>query len=75
MQVLVYLYDTLAQDKEPAAALALIEIAVGESVAGTLTTASELGIAPLGAALLDARDYLAETTGATTAVLDELIPT
>jgi glutamate dehydrogenase (NAD(P)+) len=70
----VHLYDILAQDSEPAAALAAIEVGVGESVARTLMTSSELGITPLEAAFRDARDYLAEATGAHGAVLEELIP-
>src|SRR5262245_45790620 len=70
----VYLYDIIAQDGEPAAALAAIEAGVAESVARTLTTSSELGIRPLEAALRDARAYLAEATGAPGTVLDELIP-
>jgi glutamate dehydrogenase (NAD(P)+) len=70
----VYLYDTVAQDEEPAAALATIEAAVGELVARTLTAASELGITPMKAAFQEARDYLGEATGAPATLLDELIP-
>ncbi|HET8873285.1 MAG TPA: Glu/Leu/Phe/Val dehydrogenase dimerization domain-containing protein [Gaiellaceae bacterium] len=70
----VYLYDIVAQDGEPAAALATIEAEVGVSVARTLIASSELGITPMEAALRDARVYLAEATGARGALLDELIP-
>jgi glutamate dehydrogenase (NAD(P)+) len=70
----VHLYDTLAQDEEPAAALAAIEAAVGKSVARTLTASGELGITPLEAALVEARDYLSEATGASAELLDALIP-
>jgi glutamate dehydrogenase (NAD(P)+) len=70
----VHLYDTVAQDEEPTAALAMIEAAVGESVTRTLTSSSELGITPLKAAFREARDYLAEATGAPRELLDELIP-
>jgi glutamate dehydrogenase (NAD(P)+) len=70
----VHLYDIVAQDAEPAAALAAIENAVGGSITRTLVTSNELGITPLEAAFRDARDYLAETTRASRPVLDELIP-
>jgi glutamate dehydrogenase (NAD(P)+) len=70
----VHLYDTVLQDEEAEAALAIIEAAVGDSVARTLTVAGELGVTPLEAALRDARDYLAEATGAYGTLLDELIP-
>jgi glutamate dehydrogenase (NAD(P)+) len=69
----VHLYDTLSRDEEPAAALSAIEAAIGESVARTLTVSGELGITPRDAALQEARDYLAEATGATGKLLDELI--
>jgi glutamate dehydrogenase (NAD(P)+) len=69
----VHLYDTVAQDEEPAAALATIEAAVGKSVGRTLATAGELGITPLEAAFRDARDYLAGATGASEGQLDKLI--
>jgi glutamate dehydrogenase (NAD(P)+) len=70
----VYLYDTLPLDEEPAAALASIEAAIGESVARTLALSSELEITPVQAALRDARDYLAKATGADGKLLEELIP-
>jgi glutamate dehydrogenase (NAD(P)+) len=69
----VHLYDTVAQDEEPAAVLATIEAAVGESVGRTLATAGELGITPPEAAFRDARDHLAGATGASGRLLDELI--
>jgi glutamate dehydrogenase (NAD(P)+) len=70
----VHLYDIVAQDAEPAAALAAIEKAVGEAVARTLAMSNDLGTMPLEAAFRDARDYLAEATRAPGTVLDELIP-
>ena len=70
----VHLYDTVAQDEQPARALAVIEANVGEAVARTLGTSRELGITPLAAAFRAARDYLAEATGAAGTQLDELIP-
>jgi glutamate dehydrogenase (NAD(P)+) len=70
----VHLYETVAQDDEPEAALGEIESVVREMVAGTLAAADELGITPLAAALRAAREYLAESTGASSDVLDELIP-
>jgi glutamate dehydrogenase (NAD(P)+) len=70
----VHLYDTIPLDEEPAAALAAIEAAVGESVARALAVSSELEITPLEAAFRQARDYLAETTAASGTLLDQLIP-
>jgi glutamate dehydrogenase (NAD(P)+) len=70
----VHLYDTVAQDEEPTSALAAIEAAVGESVARTLTASGELGITPMKAALVEARSFLADATGASGGLLDELIP-
>lgn len=70
----VHLYDVVAQDEEPAPAIAAIEAAVGESIARTLMASNELGITPLEAAFRDARDYLAEATGAVGAQVDTLIP-
>jgi len=48
---------------------------VGESVARALTASRDLGITPLAAALRDARDYLAEASGAPAELVAELIPT
>ena len=70
----VHLYDTVAQDEQPAQALANIEAKVSDAIAGTLTTAGELGTTPYAAALRNVRDYLAEATGATGEVVDTLIP-
>jgi glutamate dehydrogenase (NAD(P)+) len=70
----VHLYDTVAQDEQPARALAVIEANVGEAVVKTLGTSHERGITPMAAAFGDARDYLAEATGAAGTQLDELIP-
>jgi glutamate dehydrogenase (NAD(P)+) len=69
----VHLYDTVAQDEQPARALAAIEASVRVTVARALATAGELGITPLAAALQDARDYLVEATGAPGELLDQLI--
>jgi glutamate dehydrogenase (NAD(P)+) len=70
----VHLYDIVAQDAEPAAALAAIEKAVGASITRTLMASNEFGITPVEAAFRDARDYLAEATRASRPLLDELIP-
>jgi len=70
----VHLYMTVAPDDEPEAALAVIESVVRDAVSGILATADERGITPLAAALAEAREYLAEKTGASDAMLDELIP-
>src|SRR5262245_33042209 len=70
----VHLYDRVASDSQPERALAVIEENVGEVVARTLTTASEHGITPFESALRDARDYLAQATGAPDELLEELIP-
>ncbi len=70
----VHLYDSVAQDEEPDAALAAIEALVSEPVGRTLATADELGVTPFEAALWEARGYLAEATGAPPDVLDELFP-
>jgi glutamate dehydrogenase (NAD(P)+) len=68
----VHLYERVQPDDEPKAALAAIEAAVREAVARALRTSDELGITPSAAALQEAHDYLAEATGATAEVLDEL---
>jgi glutamate dehydrogenase (NAD(P)+) len=70
----VHLYDIVGQDEEPKAALAAIEAAVRESVARTLATSDERGLTPFAAAFREARAYLAEATGASGEVLDELFP-
>jgi glutamate dehydrogenase (NAD(P)+) len=68
----VHLYDTVAQDEEPTAALAAIEAAVREPVGTALRTSEQLAITPATAALRAAREYLAQRTGAPREVLDEL---
>jgi glutamate dehydrogenase (NAD(P)+) len=68
----VHLYDTIAQDEEPEAALDAIEAAVREVVARALVTCDQLGITPYAAAFREARDYLAQTTAAPREMLDEL---
>ena len=70
----VHLYATIGQDHQPEAALAAIEAVVREAVARTLATSAELGLTPFAVATRDARDYLAQTTGARRTVLDELFP-
>jgi len=67
-----HLYDTVAQDEQPAAALAAIEAAVRSAVARTLVTSEERGVTLTAAALQDARDYLTEATEAPREALDRL---
>ena len=69
----VHLYASVGQDAPPEVALAAIEAAVREAVARTLATSGELGITPFAVATSEARDYLAQTTGAPRRVLDELL--
>jgi hypothetical protein len=45
---------------------------VREAVARTLAASAELGITPFAVACREARDYLAQTTGAPRKVLDRL---
>jgi len=71
----VHLYESVAPNMQPEAALPIIEAAVRESVARTLATSDELGITPYAAAFREARDYLARETGAGRELLDELFPT
>jgi glutamate dehydrogenase (NAD(P)+) len=68
----VHLYASVDADDEPEAALATIERAVHEAVSSLLAAADERRVTPLGAALHQARDYLAEETSAPRDVLDEL---
>ena len=68
----VHLYESVGQDDEPEAALAVIEAVVREAVARTLATSAELALTPSAAALREARDYLAEVTGASADALDPL---
>ena len=70
----VHLYESVGQDEPPTAALTAIEAIVRESVGRTLATSDEVGVTPFAAAVTEARDYLAETTGAPRDVLDELFP-
>jgi glutamate dehydrogenase (NAD(P)+) len=70
----VHLYETVSQDEDPTAALAVIEAAVREAVARALTASEGLGITPSAAAFREARDYLAQTTSPAPGVLDELFP-
>jgi hypothetical protein len=67
----VHLYLSVGRDDLPEAALGAIEAIVREAVARTLATSGELGITPF-AGIHEARDYLAQTTGAPRKVLDEL---
>jgi glutamate dehydrogenase (NAD(P)+) len=71
----VHLYVSVGQDDEPEVALAAIETVVREAVARTCATSDERRITPWAAALREARDHLAGTTGAPREVLDELFPT
>ena len=68
----VHLYDTVAPDEEPAAALVAIEEAVRRPVAGALRTSEALAMTPTAVAWRNAREYLARTTAAPDGVLDEL---
>jgi glutamate dehydrogenase (NAD(P)+) len=68
----VHLYESVAQDEDPAAALETIERLVREAVARLLATSVRAGTTPMRAALDDARAYLAETTSASAELLDEL---
>ena len=70
----VHLYESVGQDDEPEVALVAIEAVVREAVARMLATSGELGISPFVVATSEARDYLAQTTGAPRKVLDELFP-
>lgn len=68
----VHLYESVAQDEDPAAALETIERLVREAVERLLATSARTGTTPMRAALDDARDYIAETTSASPELLDEL---
>jgi glutamate dehydrogenase (NAD(P)+) len=70
----VHLYESVGQDAEPEVALATIEAVVRDTVARTLATSDEVAITPWAVAFREARDYLAQTTGAPRNVLDELFP-
>jgi glutamate dehydrogenase (NAD(P)+) len=68
----VHLYESVAQDEDPATALETIERLVRQAVERLLATSARTGTTPMRAALDDARDYLAETTSASAELLDEL---
>jgi glutamate dehydrogenase (NAD(P)+) len=68
----VHLYESVAQDEDPALALETIERLVRQAVERLLATSARTGTTPMRAALDDARDYLAETTSASAELLDEL---
>ena len=70
----VHLYDTIDQDTEPQTALATIEANVRTAVANTLATADKLRTTPSAAALSEARDRLAQMTGAPQETLEHLFP-
>jgi glutamate dehydrogenase (NAD(P)+) len=70
----VHLYASVSQSDSPTAALAAIEAIVRESVGRTLATSEKLGVTPFAAASQEARNYVAQTTGAPRDVLDELFP-
>jgi glutamate dehydrogenase (NAD(P)+) len=70
----VHLYDSVDPDDDPEVALAKIEAVVREAVLDVLSTSETLGITPLQAAFRQAREYLAEETGASADVLDMLVP-
>ena len=68
----VHLYESVAQDADPADAIATIGRLVRDAVARILARADAEGTTPTAAALAEARSYLAEETGAGDEVLDEL---
>jgi glutamate dehydrogenase (NAD(P)+) len=68
----VHLYESVAQDADPAEALVTIEELVRTAVERILRAADESGVTPMEAALADARGYLSETTAASSELLDEL---
>jgi glutamate dehydrogenase (NAD(P)+) len=68
----VHLYESVAQDDDPGRAVATIAGLVREAVGRILVRAEEQGTTPMAAALAESRAYLAEETGATDEVLDEL---
>jgi glutamate dehydrogenase (NAD(P)+) len=68
----VHLYESVTQDEDPAQAVATIAGLVREAVGLILVRADEQGTTPMAAALAESRAYLAEATGATDDVLDEL---
>jgi glutamate dehydrogenase (NAD(P)+) len=71
----VHLYTTVEHDEHPTAALEVIEVTVRDAVLRVLATADELDVTPVAAALREARAYLVDTAGASSAVLAELFPT
>jgi glutamate dehydrogenase (NAD(P)+) len=68
----VHLYESVAQDDEPAVALAKIEALVHEAVERVLAAADRTGATPMRAALDEGRQFLAEKTAAPPDLLDEL---
>jgi glutamate dehydrogenase (NAD(P)+) len=70
----MHLYDSVDQQDEPEGALAAIEAIVRDAVLQVITTSDELRITPLAAAFRQAREYLAETTGASPDSVDALFP-
>jgi len=70
----VHLYESVAQDDEPAAALETIERVVADAVTRTLELADAEAITPLAASFRDVRAYLESETGAGGPELDELVP-
>lgn len=68
----VHLYESVAQNADPAEALATIEALVRSATAHVLAGAAEKRTTPMAAALADARGYLSETVEAPPDLLDEL---
>jgi glutamate dehydrogenase (NAD(P)+) len=68
----VHLYESVAQDDDPARAVTTIAGLVRDAVERILVRADEQGTTPMAAALAEGRAYLAEETGATDEVLDDL---
>jgi glutamate dehydrogenase (NAD(P)+) len=70
----VHLYETVAWNEEPEPALAAIAEIVRQAVLEVLAASDELDVTPVAAGFRAARAYLAETTGASADVLDDLFP-
>jgi glutamate dehydrogenase (NAD(P)+) len=68
----VHLYESVADNSDPAEALRMIEELVRAAVERIVVRAEEHETTPTAAALAESRAYLREETGAEPVVLDEL---
>jgi glutamate dehydrogenase (NAD(P)+) len=68
----VHLYESVAQDADPALALDTIERLVHEGVERILAAAARTGTSPMRAALDNGREFVAATTQAEPDLLDEV---